>query len=700
MYTASAFVGISYLLLATLVAEGRHVPPEQAAKYPCGVSKFPITAPGNRISKGWEAAKHSLPWHVHLMMYDSPQERRGEQCGGSLIRIKPANVTDLVLTAAHCVKNPKTLMDHPVNRIAVTVGIHDRTDPHRTKVRVKKFVTADYRGDMSGKENDIALLRLKSAIPYTDFTRPVCLPSKGDVLPVGQECYVSGHGATFMLDPGSTSNKLLMVDVNVLTADQCSRDMDPGKKFNHSTQFCAGTNDRSARAGDSGGPLVCKKGDRFVQYGIVSFGSNDPRYFDRSGKYTFVPPFVDWIEKMDKQLPHSDESLSEDAIHEYLTQNELAQIERNRTLSALQKPTRVAKKPPVLSLSEYKCGMPAPDYPILLSPTGMNRIVNGWEAEKHSLPWMVLVNSPDPYNKAVTQSCGGSLIQLYPGNRTDLVLTAAHCFKKTADSPDKKPSDITVFVGVHHQYADDALRKEVRVKALKLHEKYDAKQFHNDIALLRLAQAVPYTDITRPICLPEQGEQVQVGTVCLIAGWGKTSHHATMLESELKMTIAPVAEFNECNQNLPITVYEDQVLCTKPEARRGFCYGDSGGPLICKKGDQWFQYGIVSFSPQRCATTFDKYAKVSSYINWIVKQDKYFPATTEEFPYEDLVEYRSPMEIVTGTRKPSSSNLVQKPLTPQSSLPTKPSLTSPSKIVTGGLPGRPSALPVRQSFFA
>ncbi|CDW57755.1 transmembrane serine protease; coagulation factor ix [Trichuris trichiura] len=647
-------MSVEEMAAPALVAECRHIRPEEATKYPCGVSKFPITAPGNRISNGWEAAKHSLPWHVFLMMYDSPEERRGEQCGGSLIRIKPANVTDLVLTAAHCVKSPRTLMDHPVDRMVVVVGVHDRTDPRRTKVRVKKFVTANYKGDKGGKENDIALLRLKNGVPYTDYTRPVCLPSKSDKLPVGKECYVSGHGATFMLNPASTSNKLLMVDVNILTEEQCSKDMDPGKPFNHSIQFCAGSNDRSARAGDSGGPLVCKKENSFVLYGIVSFGSNDARYFDRSGKYTFVPPFVEWIEQMEKQLPPSDEKLPVDAVHEYLTQNEMAQIERNKTLNAMKKPTRVAQKPVALSPSEYKCGVPSPEYPILLSPTGMNRIVNGWEAEKHSLPWMVLLNSPDPYNKHVTQSCGGSLIQVHPGNRTDLVLTAAHCLKKTADSPDKKPSDISVFVGIHHQYADDSVRKRVMVQSYKIHEKYDPKQFHNDIALLKLEKAVPFSEITRPVCLPEQDEEIEVGTVCLIAGWGKTSHHATILESELKMTTAPVADFNECSQNLPITVYEEQVLCTKPESRRGFCYGDSGGPLICKQNDRWVQFGVVSFSPQRCATTFDKYARVSNYIEWIVQQDKLLPGTKEEFPYEDLVEYRSPMEIVTGTRKPSS----------------------------------------------
>jgi len=50
--------------------------------------------------------------------------------------------------------------------------------------------------------------------------------------------------------------------------------------------------------------------------------------------------------------------------------------------------------------------------------------------------------------------------------------------------------------------------------------------------------------------------------------------------------------------------------------------GDSGGPLVCRDGEQWVQYGVVSFGKSAgCAIANGPgvFARASAYIKWITK---------------------------------------------------------------------------------
>lgn len=48
--------------------------------------------------------------------------------------------------------------------------------------------------DSTTVDNDVALLRLPQPLDYTPYLAPVCLPSQGEHLPVGQLCTIIGWG--------------------------------------------------------------------------------------------------------------------------------------------------------------------------------------------------------------------------------------------------------------------------------------------------------------------------------------------------------------------------------------------------------------------------------------------------------------------------------------------------------------------------
>lgn len=73
-------------------------------------------------------------------------------------------------------------------RTAVRLGEHDITtekdcddfpdcaDPVVDIPIAETIVHEDYRADSASQEHDIALIRLESAVNYTDYVKPICLP--------------------------------------------------------------------------------------------------------------------------------------------------------------------------------------------------------------------------------------------------------------------------------------------------------------------------------------------------------------------------------------------------------------------------------------------------------------------------------------------------------------------------------------------
>uniref|UniRef100_A0A5S6Q196 Peptidase S1 domain-containing protein n=1 Tax=Trichuris muris TaxID=70415 RepID=A0A5S6Q196_TRIMR len=80
------------------------------------------------------------------------------------------------------------------------------------------------------------------------------------------------------------------------------------------------------------------------------------------------------------------------------------------------------------SICGGQCGQPY--FMPLVSTENFDRarIINGIEARKHSHPWQARIVTE--FGEEV-QVCGGTLIDWYGNDTSDLILTAAHCIMDT-----------------------------------------------------------------------------------------------------------------------------------------------------------------------------------------------------------------------------------------------------------------------------
>uniref|UniRef100_A0A8D0B6I4 coagulation factor Xa n=1 Tax=Salvator merianae TaxID=96440 RepID=A0A8D0B6I4_SALMN len=238
--------------------------------------------PDVRIVGGQDCELGECPWQALLV-----KEEGDGFCGGTILN------KWYVLTAAHCISEG-TVFQVLVGEVNLTTETRPRTLYTVERIyRHQKFQATTY-------DFDIALIKLKDPIRFSENVIPACLPTAdfaNQVLMRQQTGRVSGFGRTH--EKGRTSSTLKVVDLPYVDRHTCKLSSTVAITEN---MFCAGysTITQDACQGDSGGPHVTEyKGTYFVT-GVISWGEGCARD-EKYGIYTKVSKFLMWLKRIMRQ---------------------------------------------------------------------------------------------------------------------------------------------------------------------------------------------------------------------------------------------------------------------------------------------------------------------------------------------------------------------------------------------------------------
>ncbi|KAL1272662.1 hypothetical protein QQF64_028524 [Cirrhinus molitorella] len=585
-----------------------------------------------RIVGGVNAFDGSWPWQVSLHSSDFG----GHFCGGSLIN------SEWVLTAAHCLpsvtassllvylgkRTQQGVNTYEISRNVISIIVHPSYDP----------VTSD---------NDIALLRLSSAVTFNDYIRPVCLAAQGSVFPAGTSSWITGWGdiqsGVGLPAPGFLQETMVPVVAN----DQCNTLLGSGSVTTN--MICAGLMEggKDTCQGDSGGPMVSKQCSVWIQSGVTSwgYGCADP---NSPGVYARVSQYQNWItSKVGPNRPgfvsfnpsSTCPSVST-ASPVSATSTTASPVSTTSTTSTTSRVSATSRtpftfRPPPNQTSvscRRRCGEKfdirnrcncnprctkkcCKDYERQCSSLSQlnvcgqaplnSRIVGGVDAPDGSWPWQASLQ------RSGYHFCGGSLIN------NEYVLTAAHCL------PGVSASSLRVYLGRRTQEGPNPNEISRTVRTIIVHPSYNSYTNDNDIALLRLSSTVTFTNYIRPVCLAAQSSVFSAGTSSWITGWGDVQAGVSLPSPGiLQETVIPVVDNVQCNSLLGSGSVTSNMMCAGLiQGGKDTCQGDSGGPMVSRQCAVWVQSGITSWG-YGCAEANSPgvYTRVSRYQTWITSK--------------------------------------------------------------------------------
>ncbi|XP_038657382.1 transmembrane protease serine 2-like isoform X1 [Scyliorhinus canicula] len=232
------------------------------------------------------------------------------------------------------------------------------------------------------------------------------------------------------------------------------------------------------------------------------------------------------------------------------------------------------------------------------------RIIGGAAAIKGEFPWQVSLHFEHRH------LCGGSIIAPY------WVITAAHCGERHP-----YPSLWRVYGGILRQTERRTVKAHAVEKFIR-HEKFNKRNKDYDVALMKLKSPFKFSEIIRPVCLPNYGQGFQTADECWISGWGDLVEGGTPSQN-LQRTSLPLITYRDCR-----TAYYEfltsRMLCAGfEEGGVDACQGDSGGPLVTTQESLWWLVGITSWG-FGCARPGKPgvYSRVVKLLDWIYLQLK------------------------------------------------------------------------------
>ncbi|OCT61866.1 hypothetical protein XELAEV_18047895mg [Xenopus laevis] len=258
-------------------------------------------------------------------------------------------------------------------------------------------------------------------------------------------------------------------------------------------------------------------------------------------------------------------------------------------------------------------------------PSIPNRIVGGQDSVQGEFPWQLSLR------KNGMHICGGSLID------SQWVVSAAHCFAKPFSVTDFK-----VNLGAYQLSVPSGILADVA--AIYIHPTFTRIGNSGDIALIKLANPVQFTDLIMPVCIPTPTVVFPNGINCTVTGWGSVRQLVSLqYPRTLQKVHVPIIDRMSCDQmyhtdNPSLAASQNLIMwdmiCAGYKAGgRDACQGDSGGPLVCPWNGSWILAGIVSWGfgcalPNRPGV----YTSVTTYSAWIQQYIPGFQLTQAQIP--------------------------------------------------------------------
>ncbi|XP_056871562.1 transmembrane protease serine 9-like [Takifugu flavidus] len=493
----------------------------------------------SRIVGGQVAPEGSWPWQASLHFSG------GHRCGGSLINNR------WVLSAAHCFQGVRA------SDVTVYLGRQSQQgdNPNEEALRVTQIINhPDY--DSTTINNDISLLQLAATVSFTNYIQPVCLAAPESTFHTGTDSWVTGWGNIGSGVPLPFPRNLMEVEVPIRGNRECNCNYGVGRITDN--MVCAGlrSGGKDSCQGDSGGPLVIKQNSRWIQAGIVSFGTGCAQP-DTPGVYARVSQYKTWI-------------------NSHITSNQpgfllftSSGIDEDLSITCAGLPTVPAPTP---TPQEVFCGN---------APLN-SRLLNGSSVTAGTWPWMASLQ------KNGSHVCGGTLVS------ANAVLSNANCF---SGSP--VPSEWTVILGRLNQNGSNPFEATANVTNITL-----SNVTGSNVAVLHLETSPTLSDYVQPICL-DSGQTFAEGLTCWVAGWSAQRGGEEQRLQEFQTRVVNCGNVSSGGN-----------ICTETFTLE---QGDSGGPLMCKMGSAWVQAAVLSFEDpnRRTRQSIMSFTTLSSFSSFL-----------------------------------------------------------------------------------